>query len=59
MKNWQKIAEAYDLRIPAADLERITPALDKLESAFRPLATRIPDDVEPAITFRILPEGGG
>ena len=56
MKNWQKIAEAYDLRIPETDLERIAPSLDKLELAFRPLTKRIPDDVEPAITFRILPE---
>lgn len=58
MKNWQKIAEAYDLRIPDSDLERIAPSLDKLELAFRPLTKRIPDDVEPAITFRILPESG-
>jgi hypothetical protein len=58
MKNWQKIAEAYDLRIPDSDLERITPSLDTLELAFRPLTKRIPDDVEPAITFRILAEGG-
>jgi hypothetical protein len=58
MKNWHKIAEAYDLRIPDSDLERIAPSLDTLESAFRPLTKRLPDDVEPAITFRILPESG-
>jgi hypothetical protein len=58
MKNWTKVAEAYDLRIPDADVERIAPSLDALESAFRPLTKNIPDDVEPAITFRILPEGG-
>ena len=58
MKNWKKVAEAYDLRIPDSDLERITPSLDGLESAFRPLTRTIPDDVEPAITFRILPESG-
>ena len=58
MKNWQKIAEAYDLRIPDVDLERITASLDTLELAFRPLTKRIPDDVEPAITFRILAESG-
>lgn len=58
MKNWKKIAEAYDLRIPDSDLERIAPSLDSLESAFRPLTERIPDDVEPAITFRILVESG-
>jgi hypothetical protein len=58
MKNWKKVAEAYDLRIPDADLERIAPSLEALESAFRPLTKTIPDDVEPAITFRIVPEGG-
>ena len=58
MKNWKKVAEAYDLRIPDADLERIAPSLDGLELAFRPLTKTIPDDVEPAITFRIFPESG-
>jgi len=56
MKKWKKIAEAYDLRIPESDVERIVPSLDALESAFRPLTKNIPDDVEPAITFRVLPE---
>jgi hypothetical protein len=58
MKNWKKVAEAYDLRIPDSDLERIAPSLDGLELAFRPLTKTIPDDVEPAITFRIFPENG-
>ena len=56
MKNWEKIAEAYDLRIHDSDLERIAPTLDALELAFRPLTKRISDDVEPATTFRILRE---
>jgi hypothetical protein len=58
MKNWKKIAEAHDLRIPDADLDRIAPSLDALEAAFRPLAKTIPDDIEPAITFRLQPERG-
>jgi hypothetical protein len=58
MKNWKKIAEANDLRIPEADLDRIAPALDALEAAFRPLTKNIPDDVEPAVAFRIFPESG-
>jgi hypothetical protein len=56
MKNWKKIAEAHDLRIPETDLERIVPALETLEAAFRPLAKTIPDEIEPAITFRSIPE---
>jgi hypothetical protein len=58
MKNWKKIAEAHDLRIPESDLERVAPALDSLEIAFRPLTKTIPDDIEPAVTFRVFPESG-
>jgi len=56
MKNWKKIAEANDLRIPESEIDHIAPALDALESAFRALTRTIPDDVEPAITFHIFPE---
>jgi hypothetical protein len=56
MKNWKLIAEANQLRIPTPDLERITPALDALEVAFRPLVKTIPDDVEPAVSFYVFPE---
>jgi hypothetical protein len=56
MKNWKKIAEASDARIPEPDLDRITPALDTLEAAFRPLTKHIPDDVEPALAFYVFPE---
>ena len=56
MKNWKLIAEANDLRIPPPDLERVTPALDALEAAFRPLVKTIPDDVEPAVSFYVFPE---
>lgn len=56
MKNWKKIAEASELPIPEPDLDRITPALDTLEAAFRPLTKDIPHDVEPAVAFYIFPE---
>lgn len=56
MKNWKMIAEANQLRIPEPDLDRITPALDALEAAFRPLTHNIPDDVEPAVAFYVFPE---
>lgn len=45
------------LNIP--DMERIVPALEGLEAAFRPLVKTIPHDTEPALTFRAaedLPE---
>ena len=56
MKNWKKIAEANELRIPEPDLDRITPALEALDAAFRPLAKDIPQDVEPALAFYVFPE---
>jgi len=58
MKNWKRIAEANELRIPEPDLDRIAPALDALEAAFRPLTKNIPDDVEPAVAFYVFPESG-
>lgn len=48
------MAEAAGLAIP--DIERIAPALDGLEAAFRPLVKSIPHDVEPALIFRAAPE---
>jgi len=54
MKNWKQMAEAAGLDIP--DMDRITPALDGLEAAFRPLVKKIPHDVEPALIFRSAAE---
>ena len=54
MKNWKLMAEAAGLDIP--DMDRITPALDGLEAAFRPLVEKIPHDVEPALIFRAAAE---
>jgi hypothetical protein len=52
MKDWKQIAAGLGANIPDADVAKITPALDALEAAFRPLARAIPEDVEPAVTFR-------
>ena len=48
------MAEAAGLGIP--DMERITPALDGLEKAFRPLVKTISHDVQPALIFRAAAE---
>jgi hypothetical protein len=50
MKQWKKLAEGAGLDIP--DIERIAPALDSLEAAFRPLVRAMPYDAEPAAVFR-------
>ena len=51
MKNWKLIAQANEFDIPEAELDRIAPALDALEAAFRPLADNIPLETEPVIVF--------
>jgi hypothetical protein len=46
--DWKAIAAARKLDIPADAIERITPSMNALEAAFRPLVAKIPFDVEPA-----------
>ncbi len=52
MSDWRKIAEARGLEISEDEAARIARTLEALETAFRPLAAAIPEDVEPAVTFR-------
>ena len=59
MKNWKKIAEIEGFDIPESELGRMTPVLDGLEAAFRPLVASIPHDVEPATAFQAAPEETG
>jgi hypothetical protein len=56
MKNWSKMAEAAGLDIP--DIGRITPALDALEAAFRPLTKTIAHDAEAALQFHAGDDSG-
>jgi hypothetical protein len=51
-KDWQAMAQARGLEIPAGEWGRIGPALDALEEVFRPLAARLPPELEPALVFR-------
>ena len=51
MKNWRAIAQAHALDLPASQLDRITPALDALEEAFRPLIRDLTAGMEPAVEF--------
>lgn len=59
MRNWKKIAEVEGFEIPEAELERMIPVLDGLETAFRPLVKGIPHDVEPAVRFEAAPDEEG
>ena len=56
MKNWKLLAAALDLDLPERDIEKISPTLDALETAFRPLAAAIPHETEPAVIFHLEPE---
>jgi hypothetical protein len=51
MKNWKAIASGNGLNLADEYLAKITPALDALESAFRPLVATIPHETEPSITL--------
>ena len=57
MKNWNAIAEAIGVEIPAGESERVTKPLDSLEAAFRPLVAGLAPGDEPAIGFEA--EAGG
>jgi len=56
MKNWKLLAASLGLDIPQSDLEKIQPALDSLDAAFRPLTKEISHETEPAFTFSCFPE---
>ena len=56
MKDWKLIVKAQGLDISEQEVDRMQPTLDTLEAAFRPLTTRIPFDLEPALIFRCLRE---
>jgi hypothetical protein len=56
---WGKLAELYGWNIPAADLERFTPALDSLSERARKALDRDLSTVEPAPVFRPGGEEGG
>jgi hypothetical protein len=51
MKNWKAIASGNGLNLTDEYLAKITPALDALEAAFRPLAATIPHETEPSTTL--------
>lgn len=58
MKDWRRLAEALDLGIPEADLERLEKPLDALEASFRPLVASLPLETEPAYLLLLSREAG-
>jgi hypothetical protein len=51
MKNWKTIASGNGLNLTDEYLAKITPPLDALEAAFRPLVDAIPHGIEPSVTL--------
>ena len=57
MKDWKALAQARDLGIPAADLDRIVKPLEALEETFRPLAAKLMPEQEPCTIFPAFEDG--
>lgn len=51
MPDWQALAKARELDIPADAIDRIAPSLDQLYAAFTPLLAKLPHSTEPAIVL--------
>ena len=52
MKDWNSIAKAAGLDIPAKDVSKIAQPLTALEEVFRPLVKNLTPEMEPAAIFR-------
>ena len=51
MTDWIALARARGLDVPAEQVERLAGSLEALTTDFAALKTKIPFDVEPAITL--------
>jgi len=58
MTDWKTLAVARCPDMPADAVARIVPALESLETAFRPLAQTMTPDVESAVIFGNVRERG-
>lgn len=55
-RDWKAAAAAFAPGIPADQIEKISPSLDGLEAAFRPLVSRLPLETEPAYVLLLARE---
>ncbi len=49
--DFRMLARARGLKLTESELDKIAPLLESLDAAFRPLARRLPHDIEPAIVL--------
>ena len=55
-RDWKAAAAAFAPGIPAEQLDKIAPALDGLNAAFRPLLAKLPVETEPAYVLLLARE---
>jgi hypothetical protein len=53
MTDWKALAAARCPDIPPDSVARIVPGFELLEASFRPLATQLTADDEPATVFQV------
>jgi hypothetical protein len=58
VKDWEGIAKASGVEIPAAELQRAAKTLDALEATFRPLVASLEVSLEPAAVFQAEEDAG-
>lgn len=58
MKDWEGIAKAGGLEIPAPELQKAAKTLDALEAIFRPLVRELEVSLEPAAVFQAEEDAG-
>ena len=51
MTDWMALARARGLDVPEEQVARLAPSLEALVRDFSPLKTKIPYELEPAITL--------
>lgn len=56
MPDWKKAAQSLDLGIPDEQLDAITPTLNAVIGAFRPLPAALTPEDDPAPLFSAFPE---
>ena len=55
-RDWKAAAAAFAPDIPAEQIEKISPSLNGLEAAFRPLLAQLSPEIEPAPVLLIARE---
>ncbi len=55
-RDWKAAAAAFAPDVSPEELEKITPALDGLEAAFRLQVAKLPHETEPAYTLLVARE---